>query len=255
MPKIFLYISAVLLLLSAGLSYANKNKLAAKAAEISQAQSQASTAQSAAAQAKALQKKAELAATEASTHTGDLQTQLTAATSQVGDLNGKLDAATKSVTDKDAQIANLTTQLAANKPVGPAAVPDDVQKQIADLTHQRDELQVVKDGLQSQLTGARSQTESLQRQVAARASGAAMNGLRGQVLAVDHNWNFVVLNLGNRQGVNNSSTMIIQRGGSLVGRVKITSVEPSQSVADIVPNSVPAGIEVRPGDTVVFPGS
>ena len=48
--------------------------------------------------------------------------------------------------------------------------------------------------------------------------------------------------------------MVVERGGSMVGRLKITSVEPSQSVADIVPNSVPAGIDVRPGDTVVFQG-
>ena len=255
MPKIFLYLSAFLLLCSAGLSYLNKNKLAGKTAEVMQAQSQATAAQSTVNAAKAAQKKAEAAATEATTHTGDLQTQLSTATAQVGDLNGKLEAASRSVTDKDAQIADLNTKLAAKGMVATTAVPDDAQKQIAELTQQKNELQVVKDGLQSQLNGARAQTESLQRQVAARASGAIMNGLRGRVLAVDHNWNFVVLNLGNQSGVNNNATMIIQRGGSLVGRVKITSVEPSQSVADIVPNSVPAGIEVRPGDTVVFPGS
>ena len=114
---------------------------------------------------------------------------------------------------------------------------------------------MIKEGLENQLKGAQAQVASLQRQVAARASGESMNGLHGQVLAVDHNWNFVVLSLGNNKGVNNNATMLIQRGGSLVGRVKITSVEPEQSVADIIPNSVPAGIEVRPGDTVVYPGS
>ena len=65
----------------------------------------------------------------------------------------------------------------------------------------------------------------------------------------------MVLDLGGRSGVNNNATMIIQRGGSLVGRVRVTSVEPSQSVADIIPNSVPAGIAVQPGDTVVYSGS
>jgi cell shape-determining protein MreC len=72
---------------------------------------------------------------------------------------------------------------------------------------------------------------------------------------VDRNWNFVVLDLGNRNGINNNATMIVQRGGSMVGRVRITSVEPSQSVADIIPNSVPAGVTVQPGDTVVYSGS
>ena len=186
----------------------------------------------------------------------DTQTQLTAQTSQVTDLTGKLEAVTKSVTDKDAQIADLTGKLAASKGTGTTAAPlPDADQKIAELTHERDELKVIQDGLKGQVAAAQAQTASLSRQIAARASGASMNGLHGQVLAVNHDWNFVVLNLGNRQGVNNNATMIIQRGGSMVGRVKITSVEPSQSVADIVPNSVPAGIEVRAGDTVVFPGS
>jgi hypothetical protein len=52
-----------------------------------------------------------------------------------------------------------------------------------------------------------------------------------------------------------NATLIVQRGASMVGRIRITSVEPSQSIADIIPNTVPAGISVQPGDLVVYPGS
>ena len=114
------------------------------------------------------------------------------------------------------------------------------------------EFKILKDGLEGQVKAAQEQTARLSKQIADRNTGVSMNGLRGQVLAVDHNWNFVVLNLGNRNGVNNNAEMVVERGGSMVGRLRITSVEPSQSVADIVPNSVPAGIDVRPGDAVVF---
>ena len=256
MPKIFLLASAVLLLLSSGLSFLNKNKLAAKNAEISQSHDETAAAQRASTAAAAAAKKAEKARDEAATKATDLQTQLSASASTVSDLNGKLADATKSVADKDAQIADLNKKITSAGPAIPGATPaPDADAKIAELTHQRDELTVVKESLENQLKGAQAQAASLQRQATARASGESMNGLRGQVLAVDHNWNFVVLNLGGRRGVNNNATMIIQRGGSLVGRVKITSVEPEQSVADIIPNSVPAGIEVRPGDTVVFPGS
>jgi cell shape-determining protein MreC len=82
----------------------------------------------------------------------------------------------------------------------------------------------------------------------------SMNGLHGRVLAVDRNWNFVVLDLGNRNGVVANATMVVQRGASMVGKVRITTVEPSQSIADIVPNTVPAGINVEPGDSVIYPG-
>ena len=254
MPKIFLYASAALLLFSAGLSFLNKSKLAAKNVEIGEARTVATTAQSDATRAKTAQKTAEKNAADAATKATDLQTQLTQATSQTTELNTKLDAVTKSVAEKDAAIADLNTKLANQLKTPTGDVIPDAAKQIADLTHERDELKVIKDGLEGQVKSAQSQTAMLSKRIADRDSGVSMNGLRGQVLAVDHNWNFVVLNLGNRNGVNNNSEMIVQRGGSMVGRIKITSVEPSQSVADIVPNSVPAGIDVRPGDTVVFQG-
>ena len=122
------------------------------------------------------------------------------------------------------------------------------------LKHQLAELQLIKDGLQNQVKLAQTAQQAAEHRIAARESGEAMNGLQGRVLAVDRNWNFVVLNLGGRSGVNANSTMVIRRGNSMVGRVRITSVEPSQSIADIVPNSVPAGVSVQAGDTVVFSG-
>ena len=254
MPKIFLIASAVLLLLSAGLSFANKSKLAAKNLELGDAHTAATAAQSAAAKAKTAQMTAEKNAADAATKASELQGQLTAATTQTSELNTKLADATKNVTDLQTKLdAAIAEKNAAPKTPAGEPIPDAAQK-IADLTHQLDEQKVVREGLEGQVKTAQAQTAMLSKRIADHDAGIVANGLRGQVLAVDHNWNFVVLNLGNRNGVNNAAEMIVQRGGSMVGRVKITSVEPSQSVADIIPNSVPAGVDVRPGDTVVFQG-
>ena len=67
-------------------------------------------------------------------------------------------------------------------------------------------------------------------------------------------WNFVVLSLGDRQGVTANAEMVVMRRGTMIGRVRITSVEPSQSIADIMPASVPPGFAVQPGDRVIYPG-
>jgi len=40
----------------------------------------------------------------------------------------------------------------------------------------------------------------------------------------------------------------------LIGRVRITSVERSSAVADIIANSVPKGITILPGDKVIYKG-
>ena len=174
----------------------------------------------------------------------------------MADLNTKSAPPRPDVTAKQAELDVLNKKLAdtAGKTPTGEANPD-IAKQIDDLKHQKDELQLVKDSLANQLKASQDQLAAAGARAAAIENKSAMLGLRGQVLAVNREYNFVVLNLGSRNGVSGNATMIVQRGGSLVGRVRTVSVEPSQSVADIVPNSVPAGVVVQPGDTVIFPGT
>lgn len=74
---------------------------------------------------------------------------------------------------------------------------------------------------------------------------------QGTVLAVNRAWNFVVLNLGRRQGIAQNTEMLVQRGNQLIGKVRVTSVETSTSIADIVVRSIPRGLSVMPGDAVI----
>ena len=78
------------------------------------------------------------------------------------------------------------------------------------------------------------------------------NGLQGRILAVNPAWNFVVLNLGDRNGVVNNAELLVKRGTQFMGKVRVTSVEPSTSIADIVANSVPQGATISPGDDVIY---
>ena len=74
---------------------------------------------------------------------------------------------------------------------------------------------------------------------------------QGTVLAVNQAWNFVVLNLGSRQGIAKNTEMLVQRGNQLIGKVRVTSIEASTSIADIVVRSIPRGLSVMPGDAVI----
>jgi cell shape-determining protein MreC len=255
MPKIFLIAAAVLLVLSAALGFLNKGKLSARQAALASANAAQSLAENNARKASAAQKKAEQAASDASAKMSDLQGTLAAANKQVADLNTQIEDTKKGIADKDTEIGQLNDKI-KQMSAAPVAVANPVaDSQLTEAKTQLAELNAVKDGLQSQLKTAQSQLATIEKRDRDRETMASMVGLRGQVLAVDRNWNFVVLNLGNRNGVVSNATLIVQRGASMVGRVRITSVEPSQSIADIIPNSVPAGISVQPGDTVVFPGS
>jgi hypothetical protein len=73
----------------------------------------------------------------------------------------------------------------------------------------------------------------------------------GQVLAVNPGWNFVVLSIGDKQGVNPDSTLLVLRGGEQIAKLRVKSVEPSKSIADVIFKSLRKGASVRPGDSVV----
>ena len=74
-------------------------------------------------------------------------------------------------------------------------------------------------------------------------------GLKGKVVAVDPKWNFVVLDIGERQGVLENAEMLVNRNGKLVAKVRITSVHPNSSVANILPAWAQA--DVMEGDQVI----
>ncbi len=59
--------------------------------------------------------------------------------------------------------------------------------------------------------------------------------LRGKIVVVDPKWDFVVLNIGEDQGVISDGELLVSRQGKLVGKVVIRSVEKDRSIANLVP--------------------
>ena len=79
-------------------------------------------------------------------------------------------------------------------------------------------------------------------------------GVGGRILAVNGGWNFVVISIGDKQGAVMNATMLVVRDGVPIGKVRITSVEPTSSIADILPGSLARGVTIQPGDRVIFEG-
>src|SRR5262249_3647420 len=80
-------------------------------------------------------------------------------------------------------------------------------------------------------------------------------GVHGTVLAYNQAYNFVVLNLGARNGVEPNSEMLVLRDGTLIGKIRISSVEPAPAIGDILTNSLARGVQVQPGDNVIYAGT
>ena len=184
---------------------------------------------------------------------------------QLATVQSSLDAANTQVTTLKGQIDDLNKQIAVYQSKRPAGQPNTTGPTQADIDKlnspaqgaqaQVAELNQVKETLTNKVKDAESRAEDLQKVVDHYKSDTMSNGLEGEVLAVNQGWNFVVLSIGDRQGAVANAEMILKRGDSQIGKVRITSVEPSTSVADIIPGSLARGVRVQPGDRVIFPGS
>jgi hypothetical protein len=59
--------------------------------------------------------------------------------------------------------------------------------------------------------------------------------LRGKIVVVDPKWNFVVVDVGEEQGVIKNGELLVSRDGKLVSKVVIRDVEKDRSIANLVP--------------------
>ena|SRR5580693_7336615 len=74
--------------------------------------------------------------------------------------------------------------------------------------------------------------------------------LKGKILVVDPKWDFVVLDIGDDQGVKPDSELLVSRDGKLVAKVIVRSLEKDRCIANVVPGwklgDVIEGDEVSP---------
>ncbi|HXG46051.1 MAG TPA: hypothetical protein VNO52_00370, partial [Methylomirabilota bacterium] len=75
-------------------------------------------------------------------------------------------------------------------------------------------------------------------------------GTKGKVLVVDPKWDFVVLDIGERENLRANGVMMVHRNGKLVAKVRIVSVQGTRSIANILPGWKLD--EVLEGDTVFY---
>jgi hypothetical protein len=62
------------------------------------------------------------------------------------------------------------------------------------------------------------------------------DGLRGKVLAVDPKYDFVVLDIGQKEGAVMNGKLLVNRNGKLVAKLKITEdVQPERCIANVMP--------------------
>lgn len=176
-----------------------------------------------------------------------------------------LDATKTSLTMKEQELAAIKTEL---EKIGGSAKIEELGKQISELIAKTKDQEVKIGTLEKEKIELTNAVASLEGTVKAKEDkiaqdtvkinrweqGFIQKGTRGRVMAVNPGWGFAVLSIGDKQGAAANKIMIVGRGGQAIGKVKITSVETNQSIADIIPGSFVKGSYVEPGDEVIFTG-
>jgi hypothetical protein len=261
MAKILIGLSVLFLTLSAVFGVLNTSK----ARSLREAAEQNTTARSEAEQAR-LAKEKEIQAREAS---------VAAAAAKNADVESRVASAEADLIKTQQERADLQARLQQNqqtidelrrqlddagpKELMPDALPmpgtGDLQTQLEETRRQLDNAEREKQLLADKIRSTDRGSATASQQPRPRAAAPRNPGLRGTVLAVNQPYNFVVLNLGNRQGVEANTEMLVLRGGTLIGRIRVSSVEPATAIGDIITSSLPRGVQVQPGDIVIYAGT
>ena len=181
------------------------------------------------------------------------EAELLKAQAEKNDLQAKVRANETEIADLRKRI-----QTAETKPVAgttPTASAAELQAQLEDAKKQLDAAEKEKVLLSDKMKATQERAPQLETARPQRSSAGGNPGIRGSVLAVNQAYNFVVLSLGGRQGVEPNSEMLVLRGGSFIGKIRISSVEPATAIGDIITSSLARGVQVQPGDIVVYGGS
>jgi chemotaxis protein histidine kinase CheA len=199
--------------------------------------------------------KAESKAAKAEADKTELQAKLEANQNEIGSLQKRIEEAEKAAKPAASPVAPAASPVApAASPVAPASSPE-LQAQLEDARHQLDSAEKEKAFLSEKLQTAHERPTQIQEEKKRRETGPRRTGVRGTVLAVNQAYNFVVLNLGARQGLEANSEMLVLREGTLIGKIRISSVEPATAIGDIISSSLTRGVQVQPGDTVIYAGT
>jgi len=258
-PKNLISLSALLLMLALVFGVLNSQKMRSLRRSATDAMAARNTAElRRAAQEKELKTRETTVATagtkssETEGKTAAAEAELVKIQAEKGALQSKLQANEAQIAALQRRIDEMTTQPSAN-PGAPSTI--ELQAQLDDTRSQLDAAEREKILLSEKIHVTRDRSTQLEEDKKRRDTASAKAGVRGTVLAVNQAYNFVVLNLGGRQGVEPNSEMLVVRGGTLIGKIRVSSVEPSTAIGDIITGSLARGVQVQPGDTVIYAGN
>lgn len=251
MWKTLSIIAAVLLAGAGAVAHLKKQDIADARKELLQAQNNEAALEDKMTEAdEALeQTKEQLAAAKVKTE--EDKNTMTSLEEEVASLRTDLEA-------KDEEKAQVESALSEmNEKIAVVGKIDELKEIITQLQAEKRAAEDKVGNLKSQLAGAISEKDStdsalerLKTEELDKASGRMRGDFTSRVSTVDSSWRYITLNDGDNQGVVKDAILEVVRDGDVVGRVKVSNVEPARAAADVVPGSFVEGTNISLGDSL-----
>jgi len=170
-----------------------------------------------------------------------LQSSLSEAVAKVSDLEKSIKDLNAKAESEQKKLKELEALLGGDSPQGLRdklkKVEGDKQQQMAD-----------KKKLEDELAASKAEMTRLNDMKIRAQTGDMPPGISGKILTVNKTWNFIVLSIGDKEGVVENGVFVVYRGKEFIGKVKVVSTDAHTCVADILPDMTKGAIQV--GDEV-----
>ena len=127
-------------------------------------------------------------------------------------------------------------------------IEDDKKARIAKV----EELETLVGAAEKLLASNRAELDRLVKRKIERGARIGRNSMEAVITAVNQDWGFLVIGAGSNSGFTPQTTLIVQRDGRLIGRVRPSAIEPTQTIAEIDFKSLATGVRLQPGDRVIL---
>lgn len=115
-----------------------------------------------------------------------------------------------------------------------------------------EELLTLIEGAQKKIASSKSESERLSARATESSVRISRNAMEAVVTAVNQDWGFLVIGAGSNSGFTPQTALLVKRDGKLIGRVRPTAIEATQTIADIDLESLAPGVRIQPGDRVML---
>lgn len=129
---------------------------------------------------------------------------------------------------------------------------DEVQNDLKAKQNKLEETNTLISAAEKALSTARAEEDRMHKRLGERSSRIAQNSMQAVVTAVNQDWGFLVIGAGSNSGFSPQTPLLIERNGRMIGRVKPSAVESTQTIAEIDLESLAPGVRIQPGDQVIL---